>query len=144
MEQENISFKELSSGDTAAIVSYAQQLNPAKSAEELTGYMHEMFAFANYHCFGVYQAAKLIGITSGWITVRFYSGKQIEIDNVIVGNEVRSAGVGKQFLAWIESWAKERSCKTVELNTYIQNSRSHKFYFSNRYSILGFHFQKNI
>ncbi len=144
MEQERISFKELSMGDAAAIVSFAQQLNPAKSAEELAGYIREMFAFANYHCFGVYQEAKLMGITSGWITVRFYSGKQIEVDNVIIGNEARSSGIGKQFLAWIESWAKERSCKTVELNTYIQNSRSHKFYYNNGYIILGLHFQKNI
>ena len=33
---------------------------------------------------------------------------------------------------------------TVELNTYVTNDRSHKFYFNQGYSILGYHFQKEL
>ena len=105
-------------------------------------YLAEMFNYPTYHCFGLWQKGKLIAMSNGWITVRFYSGKQLEVDNVIVDPEIRSQGVGKYFFAEIQQWAVENGCKTIELNTYVQNSKSHKFYFNEGYAILGFHFQK--
>ena len=144
MERYEISFKKLSKADIGAIVILGKKLNPARSIEELKDFMHEMFDFATYHCFGLYQDGKLVGVSSGWITIRFYSGKQLEIDNVIIDDAIRSAGFGKILLEHIEAWAKERDCKTVELNTYISNSRSHKFYFNRGYVIAGYHFQKFI
>ena len=144
MEQDNLTFKELSRKDIDAVVALAQKLNPNKTKEELSSLMPGMFDFPTYHCFGLYQQGKLIGITSGWITIRFYCGKQLEIDNVVIDSDIRSAGLGAKFLAMIEQWAKERDCKTIELNTYTQNTRSHKFYHNQGYVILGFHFQKVI
>jgi GNAT superfamily N-acetyltransferase len=144
MDQNNISFKELSKLDIEDIVLFAQKLNPTKSKEELDKCINEMFGFNNYYCFGLCQGKKIIGISSGWMTVRFYSGRQIEIDNVIIDDKIRSSGLGRKFIELIEIWAKDKSCKTIELNTYVQNSRSHKFYFNSGYSILGFHFQKYI
>jgi len=142
MEQQVISFRELSPVDIDAIVVLGKKLNPNRSIEELTDFLKEMFGLNTYHCFGLYRGEKLVGISSGWITIRFYSGKQIEIDNVIIDDDTRSAGLGKQFLTMIEAWAKERSCITIELNTYVQNGRSHKFYFNSGYAIAGYHFQK--
>jgi GNAT superfamily N-acetyltransferase len=137
-----INLKELSESDIDRIAYFAKKLNPEKSIEELTLSINEMFSFNNYHCFGLYSGEKIVGISSCWVTVRFYSGKQIELDNVIIDDKSRSSGFGRKFLELIEVWAKENGCKTIELNTYVQNSRSHKFYFNQGYSILGFHFQK--
>lgn len=144
MDLNNIYIKELCESDIVDIIRFAKQLNPDKSSEELNILITEMFCFTNYYCFGLYSGNKLVGISSCWETVRFYSGKQIELDNVIIDNKFRSSGLGKKFLELIEVWAKENSCKTIELNTYVQNPRSHKFYFNLGYSILGFHFQKHI
>lgn len=144
MDFNNIYLKELSESDRADIMRLAKQLNPDKRIEELNSSITEMFSFINYRCFGLFRGTELIGISSGWITVRFYSGKQIELDNVIIDNNIRSSGLGRKFLELIEVWANENSCKTIELNTYVQNSRSHKFYFNLGYSILGFHFQKHL
>ena len=104
----------------------------------------EMFKIENYRCFGIYENEKLLGVSSGWITVRLYSGKQLEVDNVIINPAIQSNGIGAKFIKLIEDWAKEKDCMTVELNTYTQNSRSHKFYLNQGYRILGFHFQKKI
>ena len=144
MNLNDVILKELFESDIADIVHLAKQLNPNKSIEVLNISIIEMFRFSNYHCFGLYHNKILVGISSCWITVRFYSGKQIELDNVIIDDKYRSSGIGRKFLELIEIWAKERSCNTIELNTYVQNSRSHKFYFNLGYSILGFHFQKHV
>ena len=103
-----------------------------------------MFTFHNYKCFGFFEENKLIGVSSGWLSVRLYSDKQLEIDNLIVDPEIQSKGYGKLFLNEIELWAKKEGCKTIELNTYVQNTRSHKFYFNQGFHILGYHFQKEL
>jgi GNAT superfamily N-acetyltransferase len=144
MEATDVVMKEMTVRDAAQILPFVQKLNPGKPEMELARCIEEMFRFENYYCLGLFQNEQLLGLMSGWMTVRFYCGRQLEIDNVIVDTEIRSAGLGKQFLNLVEAWAKERHCQTIELNTYVQNSRSHKFYFNAGYKILGYHFQKEI
>ncbi len=124
------------------ITELTQVLNPNKSSALLKQRQRAMFDFENYYCFGLYEAEKLIGVASGWLTVRLYSGKQLEVDNVIV--QPSGQGCGTYFLQQIEQWAEAEACCTVELNTYVENRRSHKFYFKEGYKILGFHFQKKL
>ncbi len=127
-----------------AISILGQQLNPKLTLAETKAYFLQMFTFDTYNCFGIFINDKLVGISSGWTTVRLYSGKQLEVDNVIIDSSLQSKGVGKLLFEFTEKWAKEKDYKTIELNTYVQNSRSHKFYFNLGYSILGFHFWKHI
>jgi len=137
-------FKILNQHQIPEIASLGVYLNPKFSEDQLQIYLKQMFQLPTYHCFGLYHEDKLIGISSGWITVRFYSGKQLEVDNVIIKESYQSKGLGKLFFEHIEQWAKENDCKTIELNTYVRNTRSHKFYYSLSYSILGFHFWKEL
>jgi GNAT superfamily N-acetyltransferase len=130
--------------DSDAIVPLANKLHPSTAPGIIRDYLAEMFNLPAYHCFGLWQNGKLVAVSNGWITVRFYSGKQLEVDNVIVDPDLRSQGVGKYFFAHIQEWALQNDCKTIELNTYVQNSKSHKFYFNEGYKILGFHFQKGL
>jgi GNAT superfamily N-acetyltransferase len=135
-------FRELAVEDCPAIVPLANKLHPEIDGATFRGHLEAMFRYPTYHCFGLMQNDWLVAVTNGWISVRFYSGKQLEVDNVIVDPGLRSKGVGKLFFAFIDRWAREHGCHTIELNTYVQNSKSHKFYFNEGYAILGFHFQK--
>ena len=137
-------YNELTLQDSEAIVALASELNPGIDIHALNSRVNEMFGYANYVCFGLTVESKLVGIASGWLTTRFYSGKQLEIDNVIISNEHRSQGYGAEFLGFIEKWAIKNHCQTIELNTYVANAKSHKFYFNQGYHILGYHFQKMI
>jgi len=144
MINDKIEFKILSNKELNKIAVLGQQLNSKLTLDEIQSCLHQMFSQQNYMCFGAYLNDELVGVSSGWTTVRFYSGKQLEVDNVIIDASVQSKGIGKQFFHYIENWAKENDYKTIELNTYVQNSRSHKFYFNLGFSILGFHFWKKI
>ncbi len=140
----NIEFVELSLKDKSKILELARGVNTEIPMNELLNRLEEMFDYSNYYCFGLSLESRLIAISSGWLTTRFYSGKQLEIDNIIVSTEHRSKKYGEKFLAYIEVWAIQQGCLSVELNTYVQNAKSHKFYFNQRYSILGYHFQKKV
>ncbi|WP_299463586.1 GNAT family N-acetyltransferase [uncultured Microscilla sp.] len=126
----------------AKVKDLLMQLNPNKQATYIEETLKKMVMLDNYTCFGLYQAGELLGISSGWTTVRIYCGKHLELDNVIVDNRLQSKGLGKQFFSKIEDWALQNGYDAVGLTTYLSNARSHKFYFNQGYNILGFHFQK--
>ncbi len=126
------------------ICELTQQLNPNLEKEEQLKRQTEMFEFENYRCFGFYSDDALVGVMSIWITVRLYSGKQIEVDNFVIDTSHHNKGYGKKFLNLVQQWAQEKECISMELNTYIENSKSHKFYFNEGYRIMGLHMQKDI
>jgi len=151
---ETLEFRVLTVSDLDTIAPLANKLHPHMQLATVRAYLHEMFQLPTYHCFGLWQHAansesrsnpsKLIAMSNGWITIRIYSGKQLEVDNVIVDPDLRSKGVGKFFFRHIDQWAIQNGCQTIELNTFVQNAKSHKFYFNEGYKILGFHFQKQL
>ena len=141
---DKIDYRTLTKNDIEDMAILGQQLNAKLTLEEIKTYLLQMFEFETYTCFGVFLNDRLVGISSAWTTVRLYSGKQLEVDNVVIDSSQQSKGLGKLFFEFIENWAKKNEYKTIELNTYVQNSKSHKFYYNLGYSILGFHFWKNI
>lgn len=141
---DKIDYRTLTKNDVEDMSILGQQLNPKLTLEQIKTYLLQMFEFETYTCFGIFLNDKLVGISSAWTTLRLYSGKQLEVDNVVIGNSHQSKGLGKLFFEFIENWAKKNEYKTIELNTYVQNSKSHKFYYNLGYSILGFHFWKHI
>ncbi|PDH46099.1 MAG: GNAT family N-acetyltransferase [Flavobacteriales bacterium MED-G15] len=144
MKHDNLTFKLLTNDNIREIVVLGQQLHQKLTLKQVEEYQNQMFEFSTYNCFGLFLNDQLIGISSGWITIRLYSGKQFEVDNVIINSSDQSKGYGKKFFEFIENWAKQNGCKTIELNTYVKNSRSHKFYYNIGYSIIGFHFWKHL
>lgn len=143
MHQET-AFVTLSAADIPEMVPLVQQLNPGLSPLEIQTLHESMFTYPGYYCFGYLLDGQLVGVAGGWMTVRFYSGKQLEADHVIIDATLQGSGLGARFLHEIEQWAYREGCKTVELNTYVQNVRSHRFYYREGYHILGFHFQKKL
>lgn len=124
------------------VLDLLQQLNPGMDAKYLESTQIEMTNIPNYTCFGLYLNDELIGISSGWTTVRIYCGKQLELDNVIIDSKLQSKGYGKYFMNEIKAWSIKNNYASIGLNTYVQNSRSHKFYFNEGFKILGLHFEK--
>ena len=125
-------------------VDLLKQLNPEMDVDRIERIQMEMTKLPNYTCFGLFLNQKLIGISSGWTTVRVYCGKQLELDNVIIDSSIQSRGYGKYFVNAIKEWSVNNNYESLSLNTYVQNSRSHKFYFNEDFSILGFHFEKRL
>ncbi len=98
----------------------------------------------NYHCAGVYDGNKLIGICGLWILVKHYVGKHIEPDNVIIDQRYRNKGIGELMMQWVTDYAKTIGCEALELNCYVQNSSGLKFWMNKGYKVLGFHLQKKL
>ncbi|WP_298536144.1 GNAT family N-acetyltransferase [uncultured Algibacter sp.] len=140
----NIVFKIVEKESIKDIIPLVQKLNGHQvSNSVLTERFVEMFS-QNYECAGIYDSEKLIGICGLWFCTRHYSGRSVEPDHVFIDESYRSKGLGKQFFNWIYNYAVSKGCEAVELNTYVTNASSHKFYFNENFKILGYHFLKKL
>ncbi len=142
---ENIQFKLIDpKAHKDRMLDLLKQLNPEMDVNRLEVVQAKMIEVPDYRCFGLFLNDELIGISSGWTTVRIYCGKQLELDNVIIDSKIQSKGYGKYFMNAIKDWSIDNDYESLSLNTYVQNSRSHKFYFNEGFKVLGFHFEKDI
>lgn len=126
-----------------SILPLLRLLNDKISEQVLKNRLDEMIN-QGYECVGVYDKRKLIGISGLWILTKYYAGRHIEPDNVIIMPEYRGKGVGKLLMQWIYKYAKEKGCIASELNCYVTNEKGQKFWFNQGYKILGYHFQKKL
>lgn len=98
----------------------------------------------NYLCAGVYDGDTLIGISGMWVLEKYYVGKHIEPDNVIIHPDYRGVGAGELLIQWIHDYAKEQGCLAMELNCYVSNHKGVVFWIKQGYRILGYHFRKDL
>ncbi|MDE1191538.1 MAG: GNAT family N-acetyltransferase [Arachidicoccus sp.] len=136
-----IEFKFLEEDKSQKIISFFQLLSKDASIGILENRLKEMFQ-AGYKCIGIFDGDNIIGISGLWILVKYYVGKHIEPDNVVVLPEYRNKGVGNLLMQWIYNYAKETDCVASELNCYVTNSSGQKFWANQGYKIIGFHYQK--
>ncbi|MEH6537919.1 MAG: GNAT family N-acetyltransferase [Psychroserpens sp.] len=137
-------FKLLEPSKINSIIPLIQKLTEHKFSEAILKERFAEMVTQNYECAVVYDDETLIGVSGMWFCTRHYAGKTVEIDHVYIDDEYRNRGLGKQFLNWIYDYLKTKDCNIVELNTYVQNYPSHKFYYNEGFEILGYHFLKKL
>lgn len=140
---ETLHFEIIPPADILSILPLLTLLNDKTPEPILRERVLEM-SHQNYECVGVYDGNKLIGMSGLWFQTRHYAGRSIEPDHVVIDPSYRNKGIGKRLFEWIDAYAKAKGCQTVELNTYVRNTASHKFYYNEGFNILGFHFLKTI
>lgn len=137
-------FKIIEPSKINDIIPLIQQLTSHKNSDTILKERFAAMVSENYECAVIYDNHKLIGISGLWYCTRHYAGKSVELDHVFIDEDYRNMGLGKQFLEWICSYVKANGVKTAELNTYVQNYSSHKFYYNEGFEILGYHFLKKL
>jgi len=140
----NISIKVLSKDQILDIIPLMIEYTEGNTETTVLEARFTEMASQNYECAAMYDEDKLIGVSGMWFMTRHYSGKSMEVDHVYISNEYRRKGLGKRFFDWIYVYAKEKGCNSSELNTYVQNYPSHKFYYNEGYEIYGYHFYKTL
>jgi GNAT superfamily N-acetyltransferase len=138
-------FKIIPRDDFDQIIPLVFALNEEKIDEDVLKSRFNQMKDQNYECAGIFDNYNdLVGISGMWFCTRHYIGKSVELDHVYIKPEHRNSGLGKQFMIWIESYIKGKGYLSMELNTYVQNYASHKFYYNEGYNLLGYHFLKKV
>lgn len=94
----------------------------------------------NYKQLAAYHNDKIVGVSGFWIATKIWSGKYLEMDNVIIEREYRSKGIGDQFVKYLKQKAFEENCNMMACDVYTDNFKAHKFYMNQGFIPRGFHF----
>ncbi|PQV51105.1 hypothetical protein CLV33_10125 [Jejuia pallidilutea] len=135
-------FTILDKTDILKVVPLVEKLDNFKVTKEVLSERFLEMIQQNYECAVILSQNEIIGVCGLWFCTRHYAGKSVEIDHVYIEDAYRGKGIGKQFFKWIYDYAINKGCSTIELNTYVSNYPSHKFYYNEDFEILGYHFLK--
>lgn len=138
----NITIQPIQADDILTVIPLIRKINHKTPLDLLESRMKEMIALPQYECIGMYDEDKLIGISGLWYSTRHYIGNTVEADHVVIDEKYRNQGLGQKLFDWLHDYTKSKGCDSIELNTYVENRKSHKFYYNLGYEIYGFHMLK--
>ena len=140
-----IEIRPLLAADLPAAAALLVSLNPETPAAVLAQRLDTLLAdHSHYELIGAFAGDKLAGVAGAWIATKIWCGRYLEIDNLVVDPDQRSAGIGSLLIHHLEGRALERDCKIVVLDSYTGNHPSHRLYHRLGFEIWGFHFVKPI
>lgn len=134
-------FKIIEKEQIKVIIPFLKMLDKTLDENTLQQRLNDMNS-NNYECVGAYNKGELIGVCGLWTLNKYYVGKHIEPDNVILKEEYRGSGVGEQMMKWIEEYGISKGCIASELNCYVSNHKGVRFWIKQGYNIIGYHMQK--
>ncbi len=133
----------LAESELTTILPLIQILNPDVPPATLALRLEAMRK-EGYRCAGAFAGERCIAIAGLWFGTRFWCGRYVDIDNVIVEESWRRQGIGQALIAWIEDYARRQGCEKAVLDAYVTNEGAHRFYMGYGYRIVGFHFDRNL
>lgn len=139
-----IDIRMISREEILIIIPLIQVLSDYKVEKNVLEQRFLEMANQNYQCAGLYLENQLIGCFGLWFQTRHYAGRSVEVDHVIVLDDFRNQGIGKQLMQFVYTYAASKQCRWVELNTYVDNFGSHKFYYNQGFVPKGYHFVKEL
>ena len=140
----HLKFKIIPSSEIKIVIPFVKKMAKVTISDSVLLSRFKEMVNQDYECLGVYIDEVLVGICGMWFSTRHYCGKSVEIDHLYVIPKLRNNNIGGQIVSWVEKYAISKGFNTIELNAYIDNERSQKFYLKQGYKKLGFHFLKPI
>lgn len=120
-----------------------QQLNPNVTKHYLDSVLDDMIAHG-YTMITIWDDDTCMGLSGIWVSTKIYSGKYLEMDNVVIDHNYRSRGIGTLLTDYIIQYAREKSCATMMLDAYLENDKAHAFYERVGFVRRGYHFIKSL
>jgi ribosomal protein S18 acetylase RimI-like enzyme len=118
-----------------------QQLYPDYTLEKYGDLLAAMIPH-NYKQIIVVENGITVGLAGFWIGTKLWSGKYLEMDNVVVHEDFRSNGIGSIMTNYLNQKAIDEDCKMIVLDAFSTNFGAHKFYMNHGFVPKGFHFIK--
>ena len=120
------------------------QLYPKMDFASYRANISEMIAMNNFRMVGAFCDNKMVGVSGYWVLRMLYCGRYLQVSNFVVDANIRSRGVGRKILRYLEQIARDLNCQKFVLDSYTENKKSHPLYFSEGFYVRGLHFMKDL
>jgi GNAT superfamily N-acetyltransferase len=129
--------------DMVPLYPLIRQLSPKVTGERYLYLLDDMLAHG-YRMAAVYEGDTCVGLSGIWTGTKIYSGKYLEMDNVVVADTHRNRGIGQMLTDYITRLALAEGVEMMMLDAYRENSKAHAFYERSGFIRRGFHFLRPI
>ncbi len=114
--------------DLQSIFPLIHQLNPELDEALFRQRLDAMLLEGGYRCIAAFDRDVMVGAAGFWTGTHLWCGRYVEPDNVIVDRTLRSGGIGKLMMDWIEVEARRMGCELLKLEAYAERTRTREFY----------------
>ena len=120
-----------------ALFPLINQSNPDIDESTFNSRLSAMLEQGGYRCIAAERDGAVVGVAGCWIGTQIWCGRYCEPDNLVVDEALRSGGVGKAMMDWIELEAQRLGCLMLKLETYAERTRARAFYRREGYAEPG-------
>jgi GNAT superfamily N-acetyltransferase len=128
-----------SDADIRRCFAVLSQLRPHLSAEDFVPRIRRMqregFVLASLE-----ESGEVRAVAGYRYLDLLFSGLTLYVDDLVTDASQRSRGHGAALLQWLQEQARARGCTTLTLDSGVQRTEAHRFYFRQRMSIRSYHF----
>jgi GNAT superfamily N-acetyltransferase len=117
-----------------------RQLRPSLPVD-YSGRLREVFANGG-RMIVVVEGDAVCAVALWRVIENTYEGRRLYVDDLVTDESARSRGFGKMALDWLEARARKLGCDVLALDSGVQRSGAHKFYFREGMHIPAFCFRK--
>lgn len=114
--------------DAPAITDLSSQLGYAMSVEATKRLLEVMSADPRYCLRVAICNEHLVGWIQGDIVMRLESGRFAEITGLVVDENYRKQGIGRQLIDELGRWAQQQDCRTLRVRCNRIRTETHRFY----------------
>lgn len=118
-----------------------QQMYPDLDSEQYRARLEDMVPY-RYAQMAIFDQDVCIGLSGFWIHTKLWTGRILEMDNVIVHENYRGKGIGTILYHALEKIALDNECQTMVLDAFVGNFKAHKLYYQLGFVAKGYHFVK--
>lgn len=134
----------ISDKDVAATFAVMRQLRTHLTEEEYAESVKRMRASDNYRLAAVLDGGR-VGCVAGYRIAEFLAhGRILYVDDLVTGEDTRSAGHGRRMLGWLAAEAEKNGCAGLQLDSGTWRHEAHRFYFREGMKISSYHFSKEV
>lgn len=95
-----------------------------------------------YRLLALWDGDRAVACAGYRVTENLVRGAFLYVDDLVTASDARSRGLGAQLLAAVEAEARTQGLHHIVLDSNVQNSRAHRFYFREGFSIRSFRFAR--
>lgn len=117
-----------------------KELRPHHSLESFLGVMDEM-KNEGYHLVYLQDDERVVCVAGFRFTTTLYDGLIIDFDDFVTVADARNKGYAGCLFDHLVTIAKERSIKTIHLNSNHLRYDAHRFYLNKKMKIMAHHFR---
>ncbi len=128
-EKMKLLIREATTEDAAEIARLSNQLGYSISVSATKENLATIAENQNEMTYLAFHEEKIAGWIHVFKTTRVESGSFCEIGGLVVDDQYRRKGVGRQLIEYIKPWCVDKGISSLRVRCNIKRTEAHEFYF---------------